>query len=366
MGAFKGLATALLAGTALASTGCAVAPPPYRRSIEPTVRAAEGRQALFDYRGLIHVHSNHSKDSTGTLDNILGAAENAGADFLIITDHSNMNAQPWEGMHGNMLIVVGTEYSKSQGHMLGIGQQEYLTSKKDTAELMDHIERQGGFSVVAHPYRMLSTWKRWDLSDRITHIEVHNLATDIIDNIPEALLNLPQYAVNSYGAMRALLDRPSDEIRKWDELNARQKVVGLGSVDAHQKWYTSYGPTMKLVSTHILAPSLTRESVIAALKHGRCYVAFEPWGETTGFNFTAENGAGRHGMGDTLTLDGRTVLRTQVPQPCRLDLYHDGLRIQSLEADRPIAIPITKPGVYRIEAFRDNELWILSNPIYVK
>jgi hypothetical protein len=367
MGAFRGIAAALLAGSALVSAGCALPPPAYRRSAEPTVRSAVPGKALFDYRGLIHVHSHHSKDSTGTLDDILTAAENAGTDFLIITDHSNMKAKPWEGMHGNMLVLVGAEHSKRDGHLLSIATQNYFSSKTPMDQLMDAIAKDGGFSIVAHPHRGFgSSWERWDIEDKITHMEVHNLSGDLVDSIPEALLKIHAYPANPYGTIRSLLDRPSTDLAKWDALNKRQKVVGIGSVDAHQKWYISYNAPMRMVSTHVLAPSLTKEAVYDALRKGRCYIAFEPWGETTGFDFAAENGTGRHEMGDSAPLDGRTVLRASVPAKARIDLYRDGTRIQSLTADRPITIPVQESGSYRIEAFRDGELWILSNPIYLK
>ena len=47
---------------------------------------------LIDYAGAIHVHTRHS-DGSGTVPEVISAAQKAEIDFLIITDHNNMRAQ---------------------------------------------------------------------------------------------------------------------------------------------------------------------------------------------------------------------------------------------------------------------------------
>nr|MBP9947957.1 PHP domain-containing protein [Vicinamibacteria bacterium] len=102
--------------------------------------------------GIIHVHTTLS-DGGGTPDEVIRAAQAAGLGFLVITDHNNAAAKSFEGYHGGVLVIVGSELSTTAGHMLGIGiaAPTYRFSG-DAQDGLDDIHDLGGFAVAAHPF----------------------------------------------------------------------------------------------------------------------------------------------------------------------------------------------------------------------
>jgi hypothetical protein len=78
-----------------------------------------------------------------------------------------------------------------------------------------------------------------------------------------------------------MLVRPDGNLARWDELNRKRPVVGIAGNDAHQNvnllgfQIDPYDVSLGFVTTHVQAEELTEESVLAALKAGRAYVAFE-------------------------------------------------------------------------------------------
>ena len=54
-----------------------------------------------------------------------------------------------------------------------------------------------------------------------------------------------------------------------------------------------------------------------------------------------------------------------LPTSAQLTLYKAGRSIATTIGQR-WDIPLTEPGVYRLEAFRHDKPWIFSNPIYVR
>src|SRR6185503_21261887 len=70
--------------------------------------------------GVVHVHTTLS-DGGGTPEEVAAAAKRAGLGFVVITDHNNLDAKPFEGYHDGVLVLVGTEVSTTAGHVLGVG-----------------------------------------------------------------------------------------------------------------------------------------------------------------------------------------------------------------------------------------------------
>ena len=70
--------------------------------------------------GIVHVHTTLS-DGGGTPEEVIRAARAAGLRFLVLTDHNNLDAKPFEGYRDGVLVIVGTELSTTAGHILGLG-----------------------------------------------------------------------------------------------------------------------------------------------------------------------------------------------------------------------------------------------------
>ena len=101
--------------------------------------------------GVIHVHTTLS-DGSGTPDEVIRAARAAGAKFVVLTDHNNVDARPFEGDHEGVLVIAGSEISTTKGHILGLGIEDptYRFSG-DPLDALEDIRALGGFAVAAHP-----------------------------------------------------------------------------------------------------------------------------------------------------------------------------------------------------------------------
>ena len=107
---------------------------------------------LFD----IHVHSNYSACSDLSLRDILNVSRSRGLDGVCITDHHCMRAKEEiaEGIREDGLcIIIGQEYSTTQGDFLLFGPYENLPPELNAVELLRHVRSTGGCAVAAHPFR---------------------------------------------------------------------------------------------------------------------------------------------------------------------------------------------------------------------
>jgi hypothetical protein len=235
---------------------------------------------LHDYRGIIHCHSKYSHDSKGTYEEILAAAKKAQVDFFCMTDHPPKDdpgrplREGWRGLRDGVLFIQGAEFSDN---LLGLGLTEPVTAEGRQAKI-DAIHAQGGLAFVAHPEEV----KEWDFA-RFDGMEIYNV---------HAALKRKQKDKTFLGAaLKQLKDDPEAVflllcetdpaiLAKWRELG----TVGIAGNDSHQNvnfmgvQLDPYERAFRFVSTHVLAEDLSEKSILAALKAGRCYVAFDFFG----------------------------------------------------------------------------------------
>ena len=106
----------------------------------------------------IHVHSSVSPCSRLELTEILTHARGRGLDGVCITDHDTMDARHsvMEGVQPDgLLLVVGMEYSTSQGDFLLFGPFEDLEPGLPATEMLHLVRNAGGAAIAAHPCRMV-------------------------------------------------------------------------------------------------------------------------------------------------------------------------------------------------------------------
>lgn len=74
-------------------------------------------------------------------------------------------------------------------------------------------------------------------------------------------------------------------------------------------------------------------------------------------------------MGDRIDMAAESRLQIELPRPADCRLIRNGEVIQSWRKAINCQIPVSRPGVYRIEAFIPylglKRGWIYSNPIYI-
>ena len=116
----------------------------------------------------------------------------------------------------------------------------------------------------------------------------------------------------------------------------------------------SYKRSFRHIRTHVLIDGEpSRESVFAALREGRCYIAMDSLAPARGFTFEDDGG----------------TLRVR----CRARRGSACCATARRWRPRPAARSTTRstgPGAYRVEAYLPaygrERTWILSNPIYVR
>ncbi len=340
-----------------------------------------------DYAGVIHVHSTYS-DGLKDVRKIVKAANRAGCDFMILTDHNTLKALPEEGWHKKTALLVGEEISvgKRGGHYLAMRLSSEVTPRQSHQETIDEVSAKGGVGFIAHPFSndgrsifrlTVTPWQEWS-AEGFNGLEVWNYSHDWIENlfgpffIPIGLIRPDLF-----------IDGPPEEtLKKWDELQSRSKVYGIGSVDAHGYFY-SYKRMFKTLRTHVLLKEplsfqlasfeKDKHSIYQALENGNCYLSYDYLSGGSGFIFTAQNGWSGAIMGDELCLGPETYMKVSAPRAGLLRIIKNGRVVASAGNTRSLIKKVQEPGAYRAEVFLDTfvglrrrrQPWIFSNPIYV-
>ena len=334
--------------------------------------------------GVVHVHTTFS-DGGGTPDEVILAAKAAGAQYVVITDHNNLDAKPFEGYRDGVLVIVGSELSTTAGHLLGLGLADptYRFSG-DARDGLEDIRDLGGFALAAHPLspREDLRFTGWDLPGP-WGLELVNGDSEWRKAGARVLFTAGLYGLNHRYALLRMLNPADATLARWDALLAERDVVGLAGADAHSRLpltktrslrFPSYQSLFGLLRNHVLLKApLTggfeedKAAVLEALRRGRAYVGLDGLAPADGFSFVAEAEGRRATMGETVPpLTGlRLKAGGRLPEGARLVLLRDGKPLA--EATRSLAADVPGAGVYRVEVHVEGAKvpFILSNPIYV-
>ena len=340
----------------------------------PPLEGEAPRDGWVRVSGVAHVHTTLS-DGTGTPEEVARAAREAGAAFVVVTDHNTDAARTFSGYRDGVLVLVGAEISTHQGHLLGLGVRPLaFPPAADARNALDDVHHLGGAAFAAHPAspRAELAWSGWELGGP-WGVEVLN-ADSLWRRAPwPALLGgLLAYPFAPARAIAGSLDRPGEAIARWDALLRRRDAAGVAGVDAHG--FPSYENLFRVLRNHVLLDApLSGEAardaaaVHEALARGRSYMAVEALAPAGGFFFHAARGDDRWQMGDTVAPAPDLALRAggRLPRGARVELYRNGARIAAGEGGIELAAPA--PGAYRVEVRVAgwDVPWILSNPIYV-
>ncbi len=319
------------------------------RSVEkPTAIVLSG--GLADVRGQIHVHSNRSHDSKGTLEEIARAANSAGISWVILTDHPSKKRKASEPNspveQDGVLIIFGQENCGKQGR--------YLTAPLGNAD---------------NQLRVYSYFEKWfDLGGGFEWgaVELVNFNTNF--------RQLPQRLLMGYAGLCYVLPQ---NIRYWQMISEQQRrpVSIVAATDAHSSFkfcgtqIDPYDVIFKLVSTHILLDAgieLNENLVTEALRKGRSYVAFDYLADPAGFRFAAKKGGKQFLMGDIVAAPDELVIGIPAAQGSEIKIFRDNDLITQQENAQELLVKNPRPGFWRVEIYRDDLPWIISGQILVK
>jgi hypothetical protein len=359
-----------------------------RRNVAPPAGYAE-------YKGVLHVHSSLGGHSRGSLADIVSAARANQLDFVVMTEHTEAEIDTAEltlkGTQDGVLFVNGNEVSTGNGDRLLVlpGEKSLADAgRQSTAEVVSGNRSRGAISLVAYP----SDFKSWQLNE-LDGIEVYNTFTNAkrIKALPTFFDVL--WSQRSYPDLMFanFYERPDDALKLWDQALQQRKISGVAGNDAHANIGVSlddktgqsitgvkldpYEVSFRLVRVHVLLPkevALSRESLLAAIKAGHCFIGFDVFGDSTGFSFTADKLGEMELQGSEVRLTEGLGLRIQSPVTARVRLLKNGVLFQEAFDVGTMRTPITAPGVYRVEAYLPQlgatgaQPWVISNPIYVR
>ena len=104
----------------------------------------------------MHIHTHFSPCSIIKIPQLLQRAKKVGIDGICITDHNSIASKSvLEKIadYSGLFVIVGVEYTTSYGDFLVYGPVDYIPEKMDAKNLFKWVQKEGGVTVAAHPFR---------------------------------------------------------------------------------------------------------------------------------------------------------------------------------------------------------------------
>lgn len=332
-------------------------------------------------RGVIHVHSTFS-DGGGTPTEIVAEADEAGLDFVVLTDHNSTAAREFEGRSGNTDLFVESESSTLAGHALSFSSLSGARNTPDSelaALAYQHFlgsegSPNGFFIALAHPSNIKNPWSRLDrFSDGY---EVVNFDSSwqrsLSDSVLNFLMTLSLYPINNYLSALKFFDVYEKDLVAWDAMNSTPgNHFGILAHDTHAKlklksdwWWKwpDYTTTFKLASNVVFLKGLPPESfadrkqaIYDSLRNGRLAIAFDGILPFQGNSWTAQCGESSAGSGEEIRFQNGCEFKVELPNgPFKyvLKLKKNGELVHTVNTREPVAmLPLDGPGIYRLEVW---------------
>jgi len=375
-------------------------------SVLPDRLEPANHPGFFDYSGITNVHSIRGQGS-GQINDIITAGQEAGLDYLFITDLNQFPSDSVsEGYHRQLLVMSAPEYSylDSKLFLYDLQRRHRVDSIGQAQVLLADLLSQSGpdaeqdLIILASPLKPGFAWSG-SYPSGLDGIEIINLKSIWQKGWQNSKLSFLWsalvYPFNSHLALLRLYDEPQEEMALWDQLGAQQKMIGIAGADATAKtgqmgnWsikFPSYETSFRLVSNHLLLRSeLTgeaendRRKIIRALSDGQFYISLDMLGNPKGFAAWLQDGDKTVQLGGHVKFHPGMKLVAHLPAeprtPYEIAFFKDGEHVESRNALEGV-YDIKTPGVYRVvvRIFTGLTLpdgnrwisWIYTNPIYVR
>ena len=347
----------------------------------------------------MHMHTPYS-DGEGSHAEIARAAQIAGIDFIIVTDH-NVLVQGIDGYVGDdkegyVLVLAGEEIHDQRldpqiNHFLVYGAEHELSQCAANPQgLIDAVQAAGGLGFIAHPndpplpavHEPAITWDDWTV-ERYTGLEIWNYMSSF-----KGLITTRQSMLRAaFRPEELMIGPPAETIALWDNLLGEgRRVVGIGNSDAHGTTYRMgpvrhvifpYDFLFNCVNTHILLTQpLTgemrrdKQMIYKAIAQGNVFIGYDIPGNTRGFRFSATGQYGSAIMGGSIRLGPGVTLQTLAPARSHIKIICHGKVVAESVGRENLTFTAQTSGAYRVEVWQNylgrERAWILSNPIYVE
>lgn len=329
------------------------------------------------YSGVLHVHTEACGGMP--LDAIVGVARDTGVDFVVVTDGDRHDPIPPHmlGWHNGVLLIGGEKVYCPEGNFLAIGGSNVIGSQATLANAL-RLAREGGALVVGIHYHYLA-------GDRVSSIVPPPLEFDEADAI-ELWCFLDEFLVRVPGTRalqfqprpeRAIFGPPRELTRRWDRALRKGPVPVVGGLNARcrkeplldWKEFFPFRSSFRTVRTLVRCPELKQDAqadtatILNAIKRGSSYICNRSLndGREFQFSYTAESGATAT-MGDSLAYERGGFISVSFPVSVEFCIRANGLPI-FWGSSNAIKFPAPVPGAYRIEAYIDRRVWLMSNAL---
>ncbi|GEM_PF-214474 len=319
-----------------------------------------------DFRAVIHVHAEDAPHTKGTRPEVLQAAQKAGVQVVMFTDHGGPKPETWRGLRDGILFFAGEENG-------GAGLLRFPAESPGETEFrfLSHIEER--YDAPSEGFAGMEICNRHTDAKLDTGLQIFLAGAlangSLWSNVVE---NFQKYPDEFFGAG---CDYRAEIVAKWDKEAQKQHFTGIGANDSHQNQifkgvtFDPYEVSFRNLSTHILARELTEHSIRESLREGRAYVSHDWLCDPTGFAFGAANNLGVFTMGDSVPLLGTTRVVALTPLAAHLKLFHNGTLAEE-RVGTNLTFTAKASGAYRLEAWLtvdgEERPWIYSNPVYLR
>ncbi len=345
----------------------------------------------YEYVGVMHIHSKDS-DGSKSIPEIAKIGEKIGLDFLFFTDHMTLKSYhlgleglyPRDSSKGKTLIVIGYEINDrdNKNHYLAYNLDDLVPGELLASEYVKEVKKRGGFGIIAHPDEIRNKipqfpsypWTCWE-AEGFNGIEIWNQMSEWMEKLTK--INELKMILSP----RRSLESPTPRIlSKWDELNRKRKVVGVGGVDAHAYPFDigilritifPYKVQFKSIRTHIILEnplssdfSQAKNLLFSALKNCNVFTSNWRWGDAKGFRFYASLKDKIYKIGDEVPFQEGITLEVRTPIVSHIKLVSEG-NVTAEKIDKDLKHKIQSRGNFRVEVFRNGRGWIFSNHIRV-
>lgn len=336
--------------------------------------------ATRTYSGVLHVHTEACGGMP--LDAIVGVARDTGLDFVVVTDGDRHEpiAPQIPGWHNNVLVVAGEKVYCPEGNFLAIGGRNVIGTQATLANGL-RLAHEGGAFVVGIHYHYQS-------GNRVSSIVPPPLEFDEVDALEvwcfldEFLARVPGTRALQFQPRpeRAIFGPPRELLRRWDRALRKGPVAVVGGLNARcrkeplldWKEFFPFRSSFRTVRTMVRCPELTRRdaeadtrALIDAMRRGSSFICNRSLndGREFQFSYTAESGATAT-MGDSLAYERGGFINVSFPVSVEFCIRANGLPI-FWGSSSAIRFPAPVPGAYRVEAFIDRRVWLMSNALHL-
>lgn len=357
-------------------------------------------------RGVTSVHTERSRDATGTLDHVARAGVRRGLDFVLVGDHPSGNAPLFASMYrDSVLLVLGEERAlEGVGRLHLFGLPAGVSEEALLGNLPRLLEESGGTAAVVHgrPPTSRDHW-RWHLDHAgPAHAwEVLDLSEGTTAtwasvwgpyHIGGLLLSLP-LGLESQALVRTQRSGfRTAAVAAYDSLSQDGHLVALAALNHHPKTVVAgvplptYGVVFNTFVNHVGVgepPADTADEEAAALgraiRTGNVFFSVGHSHEASPFRLAVVDASGHTvPMGGSVPAHSGLRLRTGGLEATRSPLFYRIVRDSqelALVAGPTLDHAVNGPGVYRVEVYRyrwrlgrlhlDVRPWIFTNPIWV-